>query len=75
MKRKMMEKLLELYPGWRLHCEVTPAGVRSYRIHMTLIDGDGNTINAVEHIASGSLADLKAEATQQLLDGIALLED
>jgi hypothetical protein len=67
MSTKVAELLSKHYPGWRLHCDVTASGLKSYQIVVSLIDRHGNTIETVTHYGSKDINTLKEEAINSLM--------
>ena len=66
MTNKKLEQLWGMYPASHLHCDVTVAGQKSYRLIASLITSDGETIATVENYGSGDL-DLLKENTFDIL--------
>lgn len=68
MTRKFLENLWKEFPESHLHCDVTLAGLHTYRIVASLISSVGKTLASVEHYGSGELDELKEQAYQLLAD-------
>jgi len=66
MTGKVIENLWKAYPESHLHCDVTMAGLHTYRIVASLISREGEALAVVEHYGSGELNDLKEQAYQLL---------
>ena len=66
MTTKSLERLWKAFPESHVHCDVTKAGIDSYRIVASLISQDGNTIREVEHYGSGHLDTLKEQVFERL---------
>jgi hypothetical protein len=63
---KTVHKLWQLYPGSRLHCDITPTGLDTYRVALSLIVGDDHVVGNIEHYGGGNLNELKDAALDRL---------
>lgn len=70
MTNKVLEGIWEAFPESHLHCDVTIAGLDSYRVVASVISPDGDTIATVEHYGSGDLDGLKHEAFKRIAEQI-----
>ena len=67
MSGKTLEKLWQEFPESHLRCDVTMAGVNSYRIVASLLNHEDEVIGSVEHYGSGDLDLLKDQAFRRLV--------
>jgi hypothetical protein len=66
MNTKTVDRFWQTYPESHLHCDVTMAGQQTYRIVVSLVTREGETLAAIEHYGSGNLEVLKAQAFEHL---------